>query len=205
MEKLLELLKSKETSYDIMGRYVDFTPSKSEVTFVKSDTGVEKTQLFQTEENFGWQVYIASSAKIYLIADKVTSYKISLNGMEGYHNIGKILKNHNEALYSQYDLNIEGEAMTLEFFKTLPDNFKNISEPYLLVGTNDINGIKGIWFANRDIPEFKPLYHRSGNTSFLFECAIRPMVKLPLNTMIDIRDAHRRGKDQKSAMKISIA
>lgn len=205
MEKLLELLKNKATSYHMMGRYIDFTPTKSEVIFVKSETGVEKIQPFQTEENFGWRVFLASSTDMYLIADRVTSYKISLNGMAGYQNIEEVLKKHNEVLYSQYDLNIKGETMTFELFKALPDEFKKISEPYLLAGTNNINGIKGIWCANGQIPEFKPLYRRSGNVSIPFECAILPMVKLPLNTMIDIQRANKRGKTQEGAMKISVA
>lgn len=205
MEIMLELLKSKATSHDMMKRYIDFLPYKSEVILRKGDTGVDKNQIFHTECDFGWRVFLYSSTEMYLIADGVSSDKIWLQGTTGYKNIEHTLKKYNEALYSNDKLHITGVPMTLEMFRCLPDDFKNISEPYLLASNNTINNINGIWYADEDIPRFTALYSRKGRNDHPFECAIRPMVKLSLDTLVDIQNPDRCGKTPQKAMKILVA
>lgn len=210
MEKwilLSDFLADKSKYNKLTKLFIDYNPDKKIVHLSKKETGCKEDQTATTELSLGWHA-IKYKRTCYLISHQATKFQLCLYGDIGHHFGCKLINNYSKLLYSSKDLKSVGTSLTESFYKELPKHIKILDSkrpywiPEISLDFDDENyyEIKTIWegFIHPWM-----LYCSSGN-EYEGCFPLRPCVKLPFNTYVNVGDTYYNGKTPERALKIKI-
>ncbi len=189
---LQEALQIPSVNKLMSERGIAYSPNKEKsLSYSEKFTGITKTQTFTAE--VGHVYYpILFNEEVWLVSGDVTEDTLELRGREGYLNGIGILKNIAD-LYSNSKLQAEGKAWTEDMVKILynPD-IKPVNREYWLafisMQANPNN--RSLCSMNKSRIEQHALHYSfcGCNVNKSFEFAMRPLIHLPSNILVDIQD-----------------
>ena len=108
--------------YEIVGKYVDYTPKTGSYTALAKYTGATEDQVFTTDTSLKWRIWRANSEELILFPDKLMTEttetgerqtsSLTLHGCNGVDNGPTLLKEMSQTLYS-YESIGTGRQLTL--------------------------------------------------------------------------------------------
>lgn len=206
MEKwvsLAEFLSDKPKSTPL---FVDYQPDCKKVSFELEKTGWNMDQITTTETNLGWYVIKGRGKTCYLISVQPTKFKLGLYGERGFRNGTNLIEEYTEMLYSCNDIKAKGISITESFFERLPKHIKSLKDRYWIPERN-YDSDDEIYYEIKTIWEgiIRPyMLHCSSGNNYSGCQSLRPCVRLPINTLVNIGDRYYNGKTLEKALKIKI-
>lgn len=196
------LLQEKlEQRHIHIGDYIGFEPDFAKCTLTLQETGLDCEQNLHTEDGMYWQL-IRINNQLALLADGNTIWRIRLKGKIGAEKGVKALRKYSQTCWSSKKFHARGTILTKNQFKQLPLQIKHgeTVDRYWLGSSGkgleknrtefDYNheGIcLGVYYVYAGKINFCGLSNSIDDINSL-ECAMRPVVLLPPDIMINDND-----------------
>lgn len=192
--------------------YINYSYDRKIVTIRKEETGY-KHQNFDNYSSksqiSSWQAFIVQEAdtyKVYLISAEKGSinlfyHQLYINGDIGSKNFQEVMKKYC-SMYSNKEIGSVGQALTLDLYCNLRRAQRHIDCRYaicqkIIHHTTEDELIEG--FINVDSKEMLEAEAIAEGS-----IAMRPVISLPSNIMINIGNKKRNGKTPETALEIAI-
>jgi hypothetical protein len=224
LKKLLSEAATDATKREEMSRlYIAYQPDGGKYTFPSKETGEEDNQVAKAERNLGgWHPFVTKEGEVFLISHEATEFNLRLLGKPGYDNEPRLLQEYGE-IYGSKALEAKGEALTEEKYEELSSYLRHTCQRSYWLASNSIFLVKThicfkAYFVYNGIKYVRNLYELDDDGTYQYHCddinyrcdevkyrclcAIRPVVQLPSNILVDMGNKFYDGTTNEQALKI---
>ncbi len=187
---MYEALEHPEIYGDLTSMNVSYEPDGGRVVLTKEDTGYAHDQVFEAEE-LSWKPF-AYKGQIYLVGTCPTT-ELTLSGEVGYSNAYSCLKRIG-TIYKNTALKAKTYLLTPSMYQAMPQNLKKCCYHWLASKYKTSNGK-----ANEEYGVKRTFGAAEANAALVSsngkdrscETAVRPVIGLPRNAMVEIKEGLR--------------
>lgn len=189
-------------------KFIDYKPDDGRIILPKERTGWREEQVFETESGLGWHLANGRFGEVCLISHEATISELTLRGKVGYDNVKGIISEYCRELYSNKQLMAEGTALTRENIKSIPDYIRKYTKRRYWLASRCVYYSSDyarfiVFYVNSGSVYANSLYYSYGHANSI-SYAVRPVVHLPSNILVNVGDEYFDGSTHERGLQIKL-